>query len=172
MVLTTAFLYPGLSQQVSAQMPPREKSLIIAHGSRFADPENWNILLPTAVSRSASGMHQLIYEYFFYINMQTGELIPWLATGYNYSPDYTVLTVYLRKGVTWSDGKPFTADDVVFTYNLLLQHGAKLVWGDIVQQYVESVTKIDDYTVQFKLKNPNPRFHLIREAFPTVRVWR
>jgi hypothetical protein len=59
---------------VEAQLPPREKTLIVAHTSRFADPENWNILLPTAVSRSASGMHQFIYEYFFYLNLETGEL--------------------------------------------------------------------------------------------------
>jgi len=170
-ILVLVFITPGISQHVSAQMPPRERTLIVAHSARFADPENWNILLPTAVSRSASGMHQLIYEYFFYINMETGELIPWLATGFEYSQDYRTLTVHLRKGVKWSDGVPFTADDVVFTYNMLLQYGARMVWGDIVQQHVESVRKVDDYTVEFKLKSPNPRFHLIREAFPTVRVW-
>jgi len=161
----------NVTKIVEAQLPPREKTLIVAHTSRFADPENWNILLPTAVSRSASGMHQFIYEYFFYLNLETGELMPWLATGFEYSPDYKSLKVFLRKGVTWSDGMPFTADDVVFTYDLLLRYGARMVWGSVVQEYVERVVKIDDYTVQFNLKAPNPRFHLIREAFPTVRVW-
>src|SRR5581483_395524 len=41
------------------------------------------------------GMHNLCYEYFFYQNLQTGEYIPWLATGYEYSPDFTSLTVNL-----------------------------------------------------------------------------
>jgi len=173
-VLLTTFLLAlviPLLVQAQPQQLPREQTLIIASAARFADPENWNILLPTAVSRSHSGMHAMIYEYFFYVNMQTGELIPWLAEKYEYLDNFTRLRVYLRKGVTWSDGYPFTADDVVFTYQLLLSYGPKLVWGDVVQSYIKDVVKVDNYTVDFLLKSPNPRLHLIREAFPTVRVW-
>ena len=40
-----------------------------------------------------------------------------MAKGYDVNEDATVYTIYLRKGMKWSDGEPFTADDVVFFYN-------------------------------------------------------
>ena len=75
----------------------------------------------TGQDRSTTGLHQFDYEYFFYQNLQTGEYIPWLAKSYEYNADFTSLTVKLRDGVTWNDGQPFTADDVVFTYDLTEQ---------------------------------------------------
>jgi len=60
-----------------------------------------------------------IYETLIYSNNFTGEIIPWLASNYEWSHDYKKVTFSLRKNVTWSDGKPFTADDVVFTLELL-----------------------------------------------------
>lgn len=155
---------------ISSQPLPRERTLYIAIGGRIADPTNLNLYAP-GVSRSSTGLHQMIYEYFFYINFETGEYIPWLAEKYEYSPDFKSITVYLRRGVKWSDGTPFTADDVVFTYNLLLEQAPKLIWSSEVASWVSSVEKIDDYTVKINLKVPNPRFHLIRAVFPVVRVW-
>jgi len=154
-------------------LPPevkaRAETLNIAIGGRIADPTNLNLYAP-GVSRSGTGLHQMIYEYFFYQNLQTGEYIPWLAESYEYNDDFTAITVHLRDGVTWSDGEPFTADDVTFTYNLLLENPG-MVWAAEVAKWVESVEKIDDLTVQINLKKANPRFHLIREAFPAVGIW-
>jgi peptide/nickel transport system substrate-binding protein len=116
------------------------------------------------------GMHNLAYEYFFYQNLQTGEYIPWLATGYEYNDDFTALTVNLREGVTWNDGQPFTADDVVFTYEML-KANPSLNWAEQANGAVESVEKIDDHTVQFNLTTANPHFHIFREAFPAVGIW-
>ena len=52
---------------------------------------------------------------------QTGDrgVTPWLAESIEWNDDYTALTVVPRKDVTWSDGEPFTADDIVFTYELV-----------------------------------------------------
>ncbi len=161
--LTVTCISPAYSQPL-----PRDRTVYVVIG-RPQDPTNFNIYAP-GVSRSSTGLHQMIYEYFFYINFETGEYIPWLATDYEYSSDYKSITVYLRKGVKWSDGVPFTADDVVFTYNLLLKH-PEMIWASEVAKYVKSVEKIDDYTVKINLKFSNPRFHLVREAFPVVRVW-
>ncbi len=170
-LLALTYILTILFATVSYSQPlPREKTIYIAIGGRIADPTNFNLYAP-GVSRSSTGLHQMIYEYFFYINFETGEYIPWLAERYEYSPDYKSITVYLRKGVKWSDGVPFTADDVVFTYELLLREAPKMIWSSEVAKWVESVEKIDDYTVKINLKEPNPRFHLIREVFPVVRVW-
>src|SRR5690606_19668215 len=133
-----------------------------------ADPTNLNIYAP-GVSRSDTGMHQMIYEYFFYQNLQTGEYIPWLAESYEYNDDYTSITVTLRDGVAWSDGEPFTADDVVFTYELLLANPG-MVWAAEAANWVESVEALDELTAQFNLLTPSPRFHLNREAFPAVGI--
>jgi peptide/nickel transport system substrate-binding protein len=147
----------------------RAQTLNIAVGGRIADPTNLNLYAP-GVSRSGTGLHQMIYEYFFYQNLQTGEYIPWLAESFEYNDDFTSITVKLRDGVTWSDGQPFTPDDVIFTYNTLLANPG-MVWAAEVAKWVESVEKIDDLTVRFNLKQPNPRYHLNREAFPAVGIW-
>jgi peptide/nickel transport system substrate-binding protein len=49
----------------------------------------------------------------------TPKVTPWLATGSTWSPDFTTLTMTIRSGVKWSDGSPFTANDVVYTFNAL-----------------------------------------------------
>ncbi|HEY8447023.1 MAG TPA: ABC transporter substrate-binding protein [Thermomicrobiales bacterium] len=148
---------------------PREETFKIAIGARIADPTNLNLYAP-GVSRSDTGLHQLIYEYFFYYNLQTGEFIPWLAESYEYNDDFTALTVKLREGVTWSDGQPFTPDDVVFTYDLL-RNNPGMTWAEEANKRVASVEKVDDLTVRFNLTEPNPRYHLNREAFPAVGIW-
>lgn len=154
---------------VPPEVLARAETLNIAIGGRIADPTNLNLYAP-GVSRSSTGLHQMIYEYFFYQNLQTGEYIPWLAESYEYNDDFTAITVHLRDGVTWNDGKPFTADDVVFTYNLLAENPG-MVWASEVAKWVESVEKLDDLTVRFNLKKASPRFHLNREAFPAVGIW-
>src|SRR5581483_8959988 len=73
-------------------------------------------------------------------------------------------------GVTWSDGEPFTADDVVFTYDMLRQNPS-LNWAEQANGAVKSVEKIDDHTVKFNLTTANPHFHIFREAFPAVGIW-
>jgi len=116
-------------------------------------------------------MQQNIWEYFSYWDYETGEDIMWLAQRYEYSADFKSITVYLTHGVKWSDGVAFTADDVVFTYTMLLGNVGKLPAAATVAADVDSVTKVDDYTVRINLKAANPRFHLNRDTFPAVRVW-
>ena len=166
LLLTTM---PASAAGPADQAMARADTLKIAIGNRVQDPTNLNIYAP-GVSRSDTGLHQLIYEYFFYYNLQTGEFIPWLAENYQYSDDFTSMTVKLRDGVTWSDGQPFNADDVTFTYDLL-QKNPSMVWSAEMNAVVKSVDKIDNLNVRFNLKAANPHFHLIREAFPAVGIW-
>lgn len=97
-----------------------------------------------------------VYEPLMIYNVVKGELTPWLATEYKWSDDNKKLTFTLRDGVKWSDGQPFTANDVVFTFNLLQKtaglvgSGAVAVNGD--NAYVESVSAPDEKTVEFTFK--------------------
>lgn len=152
-----------------AEVSERAQTMNIAIGGRIADPTNLNLYAP-GVSRSGTGLHQMIYEYFFYQNLQTGEYVPWLAESYEYNDDFSQITVQLRDGVTWSDGEVFNADDVVFTYNTLLENQG-MIWASEVASWVESVEALDGLTVRFNLNRPSPRFHLNREAFPAVGIW-
>jgi peptide/nickel transport system substrate-binding protein len=52
----------------------------------------------------------------------TAQPVPELATHYSWSPDGTTLTITTRSGVKWSDGKPFSAADVAFTFKLIKQN--------------------------------------------------
>lgn len=165
-LLATAAAVPTRAAQTE---PTREETFKIAIGSRIEDPTNLNLYAP-GVSRSDTGLHQMIYEYFFYYNLQTGEFIPWLAESFEYNADATSLTVTLRDGVTWSDGEAFNADDVVFTYDLL-RNNTGMVWAEEANKRVASVEKVDDLTITFNLTEANPRFHLNREAFPAVGIW-
>lgn len=160
---------PAAPAFADRQEVTRAETLKIAIPAQITDPTNLNIYAAGS-DRSATGLHQFIYEYFFYNNLQTGEFIPWLAESYEYSTDNTSMTVKLRDGVTWSDGQPFTADDVVFTYELLAKNPGMGNSAEVTKA-VKSVEKVDSLNVKINLITGNPRFHLNREAFPAVGIW-
>jgi peptide/nickel transport system substrate-binding protein len=87
-----------------------------------------------------------------------GGIIPWLATGYEYNADFTAVTITLRDGVTWSDGTPFTAGDVVYTVKMLQANAPDLVYAIDMQTWVAEIVATDDLTVDITLTSAHPRF--------------
>jgi peptide/nickel transport system substrate-binding protein len=64
-----------------------------------------------------------VYEPLVFVNaLKSGATSPWLASKYEWSTDNKSLTFTIRDGVKWSDGQPLTANDVVYTFQLMKQH--------------------------------------------------
>jgi peptide/nickel transport system substrate-binding protein len=85
------------------------------------------------------------------------KIVPSLAEEYKVSDDATSYTFRLRKGLKWSDGQPFTADDIMFWYEDVFMNNAlspaKNPTFTVAGKPVK-VTKIDDLTVEFKFESP------------------
>ncbi|HKU11230.1 MAG TPA: ABC transporter substrate-binding protein, partial [Sinomonas sp.] len=76
-------------------------------------------------SASSSGYSSLvIYEPLMLVDYVKDTTKPWLAQKATWNKDGTQLTIDLRSGVKWSDGTPFTADDVAFTFDLMTKFKA------------------------------------------------
>lgn len=113
--------------------------------------------------RREQGAHQAMWEPLFILDYSTGALEPWLAAApMTVDATMKVWTLKLRERIEWSDGKPFTADDVVFTVNLALNENIDIPAMEAVtlRSQVENAAKVDPLTVQFTLRRPNPRFAL------------
>lgn len=80
-----------------------------------------------------------------------------LAESYTVSDDGRTYTVRLRREVFWHDGQPFTADDVVFTWQKLFDPATQTTL-DLNQASLASTHKITNHTVEFVLKNPDTGF--------------
>ncbi|GAA5164222.1 ABC transporter substrate-binding protein [Viridibacterium curvum] len=94
-------------------------------------------------------------------SMDFNKIVPNLAESWTLSADGSEYVFRLRPGTHWSDGSPFTADDVLFSMNDLVFH--KTFFSAPPEQYVTrnqpvKVTRIDDYTVSFRFAGPNLSF--------------
>ena len=98
------------------------------------------------------GSQGMIYETLLFFNRMNGDIKPWLAQSYAFSSDAKTVTFHLRTDVKWTDGQPFTADDVVFTLNLLKQYPTADTSG--LWQYLQQVQSTDNNTVVVTLKQP------------------
>jgi len=91
-------------------------TLTIAFGNNTPFVDDFNPFSPTSNLQSQG----LIYEPLWFFDMaDASQSHPWLATSYAWSNGGKTLTAQLRHNVKWSDGKPFTAADVAFTFNLI-----------------------------------------------------
>lgn len=85
-------------------------------------------------------------------------IVPHVAKGWESSPDKKEWTIYLRKGMKWSDGHPFTADDILYWYNEevlrdYIEDSGRANWM-IVSGEQGEIVKIDDYTLKFIFTKP------------------
>ena len=103
-------------------------------------------------------LHYTVNEMLFYTNHNTNEMIPWQASGLKISPDFRELTITLRDGVKWNDGEAFTADDVVFTFDMLRHSAPDMVFSSAIKEWVASAEAVDAHTVLVKLTKPGPRW--------------
>jgi peptide/nickel transport system substrate-binding protein len=94
-----------------------EAQTLIAYTGQAGDYQvNFNPYSPSNI-----GGRGTIYEPLFFFNKaQVSDPVPLLGTEYSWNDDGTVLSVTLREGVSWSDGEAFTAEDVAFTLNMLV----------------------------------------------------
>lgn len=91
-----------------------------------------------------------IYEPMFVFNSVRAEFVPWLAVAREWRDGNRILRVTTRDSVDWSDGRPFSARDVAFTFDLLRRHPAldrRGIWG-----FLESVEAVDGRTVDFRFQ--------------------
>jgi peptide/nickel transport system substrate-binding protein len=140
-----------------AELERRKTVIFDLEGGKPADPENWN---PYAAGRPRpKGMAQALTEPLFIVNVVTGEFEPWQALSMTPNDDLTVWTLVLREGVKWTDGEEFNADDVIFTVEMIQNHPDL---NTPVEFAGVEVNKVDDFTVEFVLPEPNPRFQLTR----------
>jgi peptide/nickel transport system substrate-binding protein len=83
-------------------------------------------------------------------------VIPWLADSWNRSDDARTWTFSLHRGVKWSDGEPFTADDVKFTFDYTKEH--RHTWYNYGAEEIDHVEVLDLYTVKIHLTESRPTF--------------
>lgn len=157
-VAAAAMLPAGVAEAQLAAIP-RDKTMTLiginSRDGRWVDYELWN---PYAIGANHQNGPNLIYEPLAYYSAFADKWYMWLAESYQFSPDFKQLTIKTRSGIKWSDGTPFSAEDVAFTMNSLRDLGPKVRWGIDVNQALEEATVPDPNTVVLKFKIPSPRF--------------
>ncbi len=168
---------PSLAARVAAgELPPVEERLPLNPAvmvpiesiGTYSDtifvfiPENgpWNTL----------GEEPERGSYLGYIQADT-EVVPNLAESFKLADDFTSLTIHLREGAKWSDGRPFTADDIIFAFDAWhfdsrVNNTSQPFWMNKVRRAI----RIDDYTVRLETDEPFPPI-LAKMGEPAGSEW-
>lgn len=172
-----ASLMPGVTfAQAGLPQVARNRTYIVAatgDGPVLTNVNNANFYAPGVDLRNG---FMFATEPLFWFNMFKNEHISWLAEGYSYNADFTEMTIKVRKGAEWSDGHPFTARDVAFTYNMLIENGQtkkNMRTAILFADRVKRAEIVDDLTVRVILTRPDPRhvFAVTTSYFSYGPVW-
>ena len=141
----------AVSGEMTFLNTPREETLIIeADAGQYKNPGWFNPYVDGA--DKSFGIQQFCISYLWEMNPMTGEWYCGLASELPVAnEDYTEWTVKMREGLKWSDGEDVTADDVVFTMNMILNN-EDMSANAAIAPYISGIEKISDY--EFKITCP------------------
>ncbi len=152
---------------VPAEGDDHYKPVVGRHGGRIVlsslgEPKSFNPI--TSGEMSTTLFTNQIFLGLTTANAWTFEVEPLLATEWKRDESGLVWTVKLREDVTWSDGEPFGADDVLFTYETIYDKRWICSTRDIItgpngEQW--KLAKLDDHTIRFTLPDRNAIFPLL-----------
>ncbi|NNF08231.1 MAG: hypothetical protein HKN21_15820, partial [Candidatus Eisenbacteria bacterium] len=153
------------------------------YGGRYVstvriDPKTWNTIMANEAS-STTFTSGILYESLVGFDNYTQERKAVQAERWELSEDGKTWTFYLRKGLRWSDGAPLTADDVIFTSQLVYDEEIHPSVAELAKAGGENYkyNKIDDHTVQISTAEPVANFlnvvgsiytmpkHILEESF-------
>jgi len=138
---------------------PRNRTFIAVRGGeegKFVEWDQWNPFVPVANHQFAVGV---MYEPLAFYSAFADKEYMWLAESYEYNDDFTELTIKVRPNITWSDGTPFTAEDVTFTFNQCKELDAAIRWGRNFSRFMDVPAEtVDELTTLVKMSVPSPRF--------------
>ena len=153
----TAAVQPAAGGALTDVGTPRSETLIVqTFDGKTDNPDNMNPLSGSyAIWR---GFRELAWGYLWEMDTATGKSYPELAADLPKVLDdqHTQFQVSLKKGIFWSDGTEFTADDVIYTLDTYFAGKGKLTYFGVpvITNYVKSYKKIDNYTLQVETTHP------------------
>lgn len=148
----------GSSGEMTEVGTPRKETLIVECQSPTDTPGQFNSYMQGTTM--GFGIHQLMSAMMWEIDTVKGEQFGEVAEGMPVSnADFTEHTVKIRKGIKWSDGQDLNADDVVFTFKMIMTNKG-ISQNAYYNQIFKSVEKVDDYTVKIVTKESFPRLTL------------
>ncbi len=134
-----------------------------------SNPKSFNPIA-TVETSTTWVINNVVYKALTDYDNQEQKDIPGIAKSWESSRNGLEWTFVLRQGVKWSDGEPFTADDVMFTFQVMLDPQIKASARDLLIQSdgtYPAIQEIDDHTIKFYLKEPNALFiAALNNAFP------
>lgn len=155
------------AMQTGTVPTPREETVVINMGETNVY-DSFNPYVPNGESITY-GVHQVAREAFYIQNFMTGELVPWIASGHEYNDDFTEVTITMKEGVTWSDGKPYTTDDVIFTFDMLAAN--EELYGSSDIKALAGYEAVDATSFKVRFEKPQPRWVVNNLAAGTWSQW-
>ncbi len=149
-----------------APAPSASEKPVTAHFGTTSDADNLNPFL----GWSGTSYEILHLNYDFLVGYAPDlSPRPELATSWEVTPDGRTWTFHLRRGVTWQDGEPFSADDVAFTFNYIIDND--LTAFASYTNDIERAVVIDPYTVE--LRCHRPKANMLRLWVPILpeHIW-
>lgn len=142
-------LIAGMLLGCSPQIP-KDPNTLLYHLSN--EPDTLNRL--TATDAYASRINNLLFDSLIERDNETLAWKPKLAKDWKISEDKLTYTFHLRDDVIWHDGKPLTADDIVYTFNKIMDPKVDSPHLRVYYQDIKEVKKIDDHTIEFTYSKP------------------
>lgn len=162
--LVAAGLLVGLGLGPAAHATPKQGGTLTVPIITPAFTENFN---PFTNGDNIKG---LMFEPLLVYNAMAGKIDFRLAESFSYTEDLKALTYVLRSGVKWSDGRPLTAKDVVFSFDLARKHPAFDAAGLFASGKVKEVIQLDELRFQVVLNEVDttvewsiPNYHIVPE---------
>jgi peptide/nickel transport system substrate-binding protein len=149
LLLASCFVFLFLLSSCNVRVPKDPNWLIWHLGS---EPDTLNHI--TATDAYEARINGFIYESLIDRDNATLEWIPKLASSWEASDDHLTFTFHLRSDVRWHDGVPFTADDVIYSYDRIQDPKVDAPHLRVYYKDIKKVEKLDEHTVRFTYARP------------------
>jgi peptide/nickel transport system substrate-binding protein len=117
-----------------------------------AEPATLNPI--TSTDAYSSNINDYIYESLLKRDEKTLQLVPVLADSWEISDDHLTYTFHLKKNIKWHDGRPFTAKDILFSFERIQDPKVDAAHLRSYYQDIENLEALDDYTVRYRYRIP------------------